>query len=134
VAACASVRVGPDTPTDDSRHGGAGRATLVEQGVGYSSQNGGCGVVAFSVAIPLLAALVMVNQLETIRRRQTKSVIVAVTRAVAQTAAFIGVIAGFWHMSWTAGLGMLASGSVAIGVHSAAYVHHDRDMKPKSSP
>jgi hypothetical protein len=57
-------------------------------------------VVAFSVAIPLLAALVLVNQQEVFRGRTTKSFLVATARAVAQTCAFIGVVAGFWHILW----------------------------------
>ena len=40
-------------------------------------------VVAFSVAIPLLAALVLVNRQETFRRRRTPSRTVAVARATA---------------------------------------------------
>jgi hypothetical protein len=48
-------------------------------------------VVAFSVAIPLLAALVLVNQHEVFRRRVTKSVLVETTRVVAQLCAFVGV-------------------------------------------
>jgi hypothetical protein len=51
-------------------------------------------VVAFSVAIPLLAALVMLNRQETFRRRLTKSVLVEITRVVAQMSAFTGVVAG----------------------------------------
>ncbi len=40
-------------------------------------------VVAFSVAIPLLAALVLVNRQETFRRRVTDSLLVRVSRSVA---------------------------------------------------
>ena len=41
--------------------------------------------------------------------------------------AFIGVVAGFWHVSWVAGVGMLASGLVAVAVHSAGYWRLERD-------
>jgi hypothetical protein len=69
-------------------------------------------VVAFSVAIPLLAALVLVNRQETFRRRMTKSFVVEAARAVAQLGAVVGVVAGFWHVTWIAGVGMLAGGLV----------------------
>jgi hypothetical protein len=59
-------------------------------------------VVAFSVAIPLLAALVLVNWEEAFRRRVTKSVSVEIARVVAQLCAFVGVVAGFWHILWIA--------------------------------
>jgi hypothetical protein len=31
---------------------------------------------------------------------------------VAQNLAFVGVVAGFWHITWIAGVGMLAGGLV----------------------
>jgi ABC-type xylose transport system permease subunit len=67
-------------------------------------------VVAFSVAIPLLAALVMVNWQEAFRRRRTKSRVIAGAQAVAQLCAFAGVVAGFWHILWIAGVGILRPG------------------------
>jgi hypothetical protein len=60
-------------------------------------------IVSFAVAIPLLAALVMVNRQEAFRGRLTTSRIVAVTRVVAQNCAFVGIVAGFWQ----AGIGIL---------------------------
>jgi len=62
-------------------------------------------VVAFSVAIPLLAALVLVNRRELSRHRATRSRLVVWTRVVAQNLAFAGVVAGFWHIWWIAGVG-----------------------------
>jgi hypothetical protein len=62
-------------------------------------------VVAFSVAIPILAALVVLNRQEAFRRRMTKSFFVEAARAVAQGCAFVGVVAGFWHITWIAGGG-----------------------------
>jgi hypothetical protein len=78
-------------------------------------------VIAFSVAIPLLAALVMVNRQETFRRRRTPSVIVTIAEAVAQGAAFVGIVAGFWHIYWIAGVVFLAVGCVGLFVHSAGW-------------
>lgn len=80
-------------------------------------------VVAFAVAIPLLAALLMVTWQEGFRRRLTTSVVVNVAKAVAQTSAFVGVVAGFWRVYWIAGAVLLATAVVAVGVHSAGYVH-----------
>jgi hypothetical protein len=81
----------------------------------------------FSVAIPLLAALVLVNQQEAFRHRLTKSVIVVTARVVAQTCAFVGLVAAFWHILWIAGVGMLASGIVGMFVHSAGVWRLERD-------
>jgi hypothetical protein len=89
-------------------------------------------VAAFSVAIPLLAALVLVNQQEAFRRRATTSVLAVIARVVAQNCAFVGVVAGFWHIHWIAGVGMLASGLVVVVVvvHSAGYTRLERDQAP----
>ena len=79
-------------------------------------------VVAFAVAIPLLAALVLVGQQETFRQRPTKSVLVTwVAKPVAQGSAVVGVVAGFWHITWIAGVAMLVVAFIAIGVQSAGF-------------
>lgn len=89
-------------------------------------------VIAFSLAIPLLAALVMVNRQESFRRRSTPSVTVKIAHAVAQSAAFVGIVAGFWHIYWVAGIVFLASGFVAVGVHSAGFWRLEQGQQPGS--
>ena len=84
-------------------------------------------VVAFSVAIPMLAALVLVNQQEVLRQRATTTFLVETARVVAQTCAFVGVVAGFWHINWIAGVGMLAGGAVGVVVHLVGYWNLERD-------
>jgi hypothetical protein len=83
-------------------------------------------VLAFSVAIPLLAALILVNRQETFRRRVTDSLLVRVTQSIAQLLAFVGVVAGFWHIMWLAGVGILVSSFMAMMVHSAGYFRLER--------
>lgn len=78
-------------------------------------------VIAWAVAIPLLAALLMVGWQEEFRRRAAPSKVVSVMRALAQASAFTGLVAGMWHIWWVAGVTMLASGVVAMFVHSAGY-------------
>jgi hypothetical protein len=84
-------------------------------------------VYSFAVAIPLLAALVLVNQQEAFRRRATGSLLVGAAKAVGQTAAFAGVVAAFWHISWIAGVVLLVSGLVGVGIHSAGYTRLEQD-------
>ena len=45
-------------------------------------------------------------------------------------AAFIGIVAGFWHITWVAGVVMLVAGLVATLVHSAGYVRLEVMRKP----
>lgn len=98
-------------------------------------------VVAFSVAIPMLAGLVLLNKEETFRRRYANSRSVRAAQAISQGCAFTGVVAGFWHILWLAGVGILVSGFVAMLVHSAGYLRLARDSrsaptsaKPESEP
>ena len=70
-------------------------------------------VYAFALSVPILAALLLLNYYEEYRRHLSQSKLVAVARALAQIAAVVGVIAGFWHISPIAG--MLACGGGAIG-------------------
>jgi hypothetical protein len=79
-------------------------------------------VIAFALAIPILAALMLVNREETFRGRRTPSKLVAIGNGVGQSAAFIGIVAAFWHISWIAGVVVLVSSFVAMGIHSAGWV------------
>lgn len=87
-------------------------------------------VIAFSVAIPLLAALVMVNRQEAFRRRRTPSVSVTIAQVIAQSAAFVGIVAGFWHVDWIAGVAFVAAGLVGTLVHSAGFWRLEGDQNP----
>jgi len=89
-------------------------------------------VVAFAVAIPLLAALVLVSRLEAFRHRRTNSRMVVVAKATAQGSAFVGLVGGFWHIYWIAGVGVLVSAFVALGVHSAGYTRLELGERPAS--
>jgi hypothetical protein len=89
-------------------------------------------ILAFAVSIPLLAALVMVNRQEAFRGRRTPSVMVTVAQAVAQSAAFVGIVAGFWHISWVAGVTFLVTGLAAMGIHSAGFWRLEQAQEPTS--
>jgi len=78
-------------------------------------------VVAFAIAIPLLAALVLLNEQEAYRRRATGSRVVGITKVVAQSVAMLGVLAAFWHINPIAGVATLVGGIVGALVHSAGY-------------
>jgi hypothetical protein len=57
-----------------------------------------------------------------------------VTRSIAQLLAFAGVVAGFWHIMWLAGVGILVSGFTAMMVHSAGYFRLETAAKAASAP
>jgi fatty acid desaturase len=72
----------------------------------------------------------MVNRQEVFRGRRTPSVTVTVMQSIAQLAAFVGIVAGFWHITWVAGVGMLVAGLVAVLVHSAGWWRLEVTRKP----
>jgi hypothetical protein len=90
-------------------------------------------IIAFAVAIPLLAALVLVNWQEAFRGRRTTSVTITVAQVIAQLGVFVGIVAGFWHIMWTAGVTFLVAGVVAMGVHSAGFWRVESPSRPASS-
>jgi len=87
-------------------------------------------VVAFALAIPLLAALVLLNRQEVFRSRFAHSRLVTVGQALAQGSAVVGVITGFWHIHWVAGAVMLVSVFLAMGVHSAGFMSVEPELGP----
>ena len=99
-------------------------AVVMVQGfLGASSPDASARVstIAFAVAIPLLAALALVNLQEAFRGRYTPSALVTLARTIAQLAAIVGLVAAFWHISWVAGVTFLAASLIAVGVHSAGF-------------
>lgn len=89
-------------------------------------------VLAFSVAIPLLAALVLINWQEAFRRRRTASVTVNTAQLIALVSSFVGIAASFWHMSWIVGIVFLAAGLIAVGVYSIGYMRLAATQEPAS--
>ena len=78
-------------------------------------------VIAFAIALPVLSALVLVTHQENFRQRASRSKFVEVGRNVGQLAAVIGVGAGFWHISWIAGVATIVAACFGIAIHSAGY-------------
>jgi len=78
-------------------------------------------VVSFAVALPLLAAMLLVNQHEVFRHQQARLRRLSFAKALGQGLAVIGVAAALWHVLWIAGVALLVSALVALGVHSAGF-------------
>ena len=90
-------------------------------------------IIAFAVAVPLLAALILVNRQEVFRGRQASSVMVILAQSAGLAAACVGIVAAFWHISWVAGVTILATGVVAMGVHSAGWWKVEAPRDPAAS-
>ena len=54
-------------------------------------------------------------------RRASGSKLVTIAQSVAVFFAFTGIVSGFWHVTWIAGVGVLVASALALAVHSAGY-------------
>jgi O-antigen/teichoic acid export membrane protein len=84
-------------------------------------------VIAFAVAIPILAALILLNSQEMYRQRASRAVLVQVAPPAALASGFVCVVAGFWHITPAAGVAALGASVVAVFVHSAGYTRVEKD-------
>ncbi|MFD9943577.1 hypothetical protein ACFWYW_05755 [Nonomuraea sp. NPDC059023] len=85
-------------------------------------------VLSFSVAIPLLAVLTMINQLRKTHRFLGSTPLLNIAKSVGPLTSCVGVVAAFWHMSWIAGLVLLASGTVAVIAYGGFFSVLPREM------
>jgi hypothetical protein len=84
-------------------------------------------VVAFSLAIPLLAVLVMLTQVQSLHHYASYPGYLVVAKTVAQASAFVGVVAALWHVLWLAGVVVLVSGSVGFALYATYYKRLERE-------
>lgn len=87
-------------------------------------------VVAFSVAIPLLAALLMVNQQAAYRHRRADLRILSLTKIAGQGLAVVGLAAAFWHVLWVAGVAVVVGGLVAVTIHAQGFIRLEASEGP----
>jgi hypothetical protein len=85
--------------------------------------------VAWAVAIPLLAALVMLNVTHESYRYASFPPYLIVIRTLAQVAAIVGVVAGFWHIWFPAGIVVMFSAAVAFAFVWAYSRRLDQDNR-----
>ena len=69
-------------------------------------------------------------------QRASGSKLVTIAQSVAVFFAFTGIVSEFWHVTWAAGVGVLAASAVALAVHSAGYTKlmYRRPAQMRRSP
>lgn len=78
-------------------------------------------VTAFSGAIPLLSALLLLGLHENYRQRISNSMTVSLTRSTARIAALVGVATGIWRITPIAGVVFAGSSALGVLVYSTGY-------------
>ena len=76
-------------------------------------------VISFALSIPILSSLLLLNYEEEFRKRMSKSMTVAVAKAIGQFAAVTGIIAAFWHISPLAGISLLVGCVIGLTAYAA---------------
>jgi len=89
-------------------------------------------VVAFSLAIPMLSALLLLNYEEDFRVHMSHSKTVAATKGLAVLTAFIGITAGFWHMNELSGIGILVGSAIGLVAYAFGYEVLYRERRSKT--
>jgi len=76
-------------------------------------------IVAWAVAIPLLAALGMLNVAQESYRYASYPLYLLIARGIAQGGAAVGIVSAFWHVWMPAGVVLIVSGVAAVGLYAA---------------
>ena len=84
-------------------------------------------VIAWAVAIPLLAVLGMLNVAQEGYRFAAYPFYLIVARAIAQACSLAGLVAAFWHIWMLAGIVLVVSGLAALGLYATHSRRLERD-------
>ena len=90
-------------------------------------------VVAWALAIPLLAFLALLGPAQETFRYASFPLYLLVARGLAQGAAVIGFVAAVWHLWMPASLMLIASGLAGFVVYRLYSGRLDRDNSPDST-
>jgi len=86
-------------------------------------------IVAWAVAIPLLAALAMLNVAQESYRYASYPPYLLIARAIAQGSAAVGVVSAFWRIWMPAGVVLIVSGVAAIGLYATYARRLEKDNR-----
>ncbi len=90
-------------------------------------------ILAFAIALPMMAALVMVNSLLARHRYASFPGYLTLAYFVGEGGAAVGVVAAFWHLSWVAGVLVVVSGLVGMGIYFAYSRQIQKDNAPEGN-
>ena len=87
-------------------------------------------MLAFAIALPLLATLVMLNVVQTKYKYASYPFYLTFAYVVGQSSAVVGIIAAFWHVSWIAGVLIIISSLVGLAIYLAYSRQLEKDNLP----
>jgi hypothetical protein len=86
-------------------------------------------IVAWAFAIPLLAALAMLNVAQESYRYASYPLYLLLTRALAQAGAAVGLVAAFWHIWVPAGIVLVGSAIAALALYAVYLRRLEQDNR-----
>ena len=87
-------------------------------------------LVALVIAMPLLAILSMVTELQRTRRYASYPWYFVVAQAIGQGSAAVGFGAALWHVWYPASIALVVSGVVGVLIYQAYYRRLEKDNRP----
>lgn len=103
-------------------------STLI--GIGANDTASRIAIVALVTAIPLLAILSLIIELQRARRYASNPWYLTLAGSVGQGAAVVGFGAALWHVWFVATIALVASGLAGLIVFQAYYRRLDKDNTP----
>ncbi len=89
-------------------------------------------LLAFAIALPMMGTLVMINVVLAQYRYASFPVYITFAYFLGEGSAAVGVVAAFWHMSWVAGVLIVVSCLVGVGIYFAYSRQLQKDNPPGS--
>ncbi len=86
--------------------------------------------LAFAIALPVLSTLVMLNVVLARYRYASLPAYLTLAYFMGEGGAAVGVVAAFWHLSWVAGVLVVVSGLVGMGIYFAYSKQLEKDNAP----
>ena len=90
-------------------------------------------VLALAVSLPMLSTAVLITHAQASYQYASWPSYLTMVIVIGQTAAFIGVVAALWHISWVAGIVMVASALIGLAAYRAYLKRLEIDNRPEAS-
>ncbi|QLY30745.1 hypothetical protein H0264_37600 [Nocardia huaxiensis] len=88
-------------------------------------------VIAFAVALPHLAIVALIDDWPS-AGYPTSSLLPSIAKSIGLGSGCVGVAAAFWHISWVAGVVLLASGFGAFIAHTVFFDKVSMEARPET--
>ena len=90
-------------------------------------------VLALAVSLPMLSTAVLITHAQASYQYASWPWYLTMVIVIGQTAAFIGVVAALWHISWVAGIVIVASTVIGLVAYRDYLKRLDIDNRPEAS-